>query len=171
MANGNESDGWMNDVQRALALALIGIFVVTLFVMAVRVTFWGEPTIVVDLLKTLIAALVNVVMLVLGYFYGSSKAKEASDSSQQKIVEKLTSTAPPNGGPVAPLAAPVVVVAWWSLLTDAERAAIAAAAPTDPKVAAFMSAAQVGKATPDDVANLVAAGLLTTERAAAIQAA
>lgn len=160
--------GFMTDVQRALAMMLIGAFVLTLLIMAIRITIWGDPPTLVDILKTLISALINVVMLVLGYFYGSSKAKETSDSSQQKVIEKLTSTAPPTGGPVAPLAAATVVVAWWSKLTDAERTAITEAAPTDPKVAAFMAAAQTGKATPEDLAYLVTKGLLTQERATVI---
>lgn len=172
MANGDSpvSLGWA-DVQRTLALLLVGTFAFTLLLLTVRIVVWGDPTTMADLIKTLISALINVVMLVLGYFYGSSKAKEQSDTSQQKIVEKLTSTAPPGPtGPVAPIPGPTVVVAWWSLLTESERAAVSAAAQTNAKAAAFMSAAQTGKGTSDDLIDLVNQGLLTTERAAAIQA-
>jgi hypothetical protein len=160
---------WMSDVQRVLALMLVGAFTLVLLIFAFRLVIWGDAPTLVDLIKTLISALINVVMLVLGYFYGSSKAKEQSDSSQQRVVEKLTS---PPGSPAAPVPpAPTVIVAWWSLLTEAERAAITADAPNDPRVAAFAVAAGLGKATADDLAYLVARSLLTQDRATAIQAA
>lgn len=163
---------FMSDVQRVLALILVGSFAIIMLVMAMRLTFMGQPTDITDILKTLISSLINVVMIVLGYFFGSSKSKEQSDTSQQKIVEKLTSTQPPNGsGPVAPVPAPTVVVAWWSLLTDAERTAIDVAATTDPRVKAFADSAATGKATVEDLDYLVIKNLLTQERATAIAAA
>lgn len=175
MANGNgqsENVTWMSDVQRALALVLVGTFALTLVLLTIRIIIWGDPPTLVDLMKTLISALINVVMLVLGYFYGSSKAKEQSDSSQQKIVEKLTSTAPPGPtGPVAPVPGPTIVVAWWSVLTPEEQAAITAAATADPKIQAFVTAAGVGKASQDDLTYLVTKGLLTQDRATVIAAA
>lgn len=172
MANGNtENITWMSDVQRALAIVLVGTFALTLVLLIIRIVIWGDPPTLVDLVKTLISALINVVMLVLGYFYGSSKAKEQSDASQQQIVEKLTSTNPPGTpGPVAPIAAPVVVVAWWSLLTPAEQAAVTATASTDPRVQAFVTAAGTGRATADDLTYLVGKGLITQDRATAIAA-
>lgn len=175
MANGanGQADNvtWMSDVQRALALILVGTFAFALMLLTVRLVIWGDPPTLVDLMKTLISALINVVMLVLGYFYGSSKAKEQSDSSQQKIVEKLTSTAPPGPtGPVAPV--PSTNAPWWSKLTEAEKTAITAAVPNDPRVAAFVTASTVGSATPEDLAYLVAKDppLLTPDRATAIAA-
>ncbi len=170
MANGDQAveSGWMADVQRALAIVLVGTFALTLLLLTVRIIIWGDPPTMVDLLKTLISALINVVMLVLGYFYGSSKAKEQSDTSQQKIVEKLTSTAPPGPtGPVAPLPGPSTAP-WWGKLTDAEKNAITAEGVNDPRVAAFITASTTGAATPDDLAYLVTKGLLTQDRATAI---
>lgn len=165
----NGTAAWMSDVQRALALVLVGTFAFALVLLTIRLVIWGDPPTLIDLVKTLISALINVVMLVLGYFYGSSKAKEQSDNSQQKIVEKLTSTQPPGPpGPVAPAPAPTIVVAWWSVLTPGEQAAITAAVPGDPRVAAFAAAAQSGKAAVVDLDYLVAKGLLTPERAAII---
>lgn len=175
MANGDANhaaptESWMADVQRALAIVIVGTFALSLLMMALRMTFWGPVDDILDLLKTLVSALINVVMLVLGYFYGSSKAKEQSDTSQQKIVEKLTSTDPAGTpGPVAP-APPTVKVSWWSLLTSTEQAAIeAAAAGGDAAVQTIEAAFKSGNAQAPDLAALVAKNLLTQERASIIQ--
>lgn len=174
-ANGNDAGstgGWMSDVQRWIAIALIGTFAFAIIITTIRLVIWGDPPTTLDVVKTLHAAMINMAMVVLGYFFGSSKSKEGADASQQRIVEKLTATAPPGPpGPVAPVPSPVVVISWWSLLTDAERAAISAAAPTDSKSAAFMAAAQTGKATADDLAAMVAKGFITQDRAVVVSAA
>lgn len=168
----DSNGGWMSDVQRALALLIIGSLVLATTALIIRLTISADIKDVVDIAKIMLAALVNMGLVALGFFFGNTSAKMQSDAGQQKVVEKLTSTAPPGPtGPVAPLPSPVVVIAWWSKLTDAERAAISATAPTDPKVAAFMAAAQTGAATKDDLAALVTKGLLTQERATAIGAA
>lgn len=170
MANGDDAAapaGWMSDVQRALAMILIGTLALSIIVITVRIVVWGDAPTLLDLVKTLQSALINMSMVALGFFFGNTSAKMQSDAGQQKVVEHLTSTA----APVAPPAAPTVVVAWWSLLTDGERAAVSAAAPADPKAASFMAAAQTGKATEDDLADLVSKNLLTQARADAIKGA
>ena len=172
-AQSNDSS-WMTDVQRLIALALILTFSVSTIILMIRLVMWGEPATLVDLTKTFQSALINMAMVVLGYFFGSSKSKDSSDTSQQKIVEKLTSTQPPNGtGPVAPIPAPapVVVVSWWSLLTPEEQAAIVAAAPADAQVQVALTALQSGKAEAPDIATLVTKNLLTQARAAVVTAA
>lgn len=176
MANGSDEVapvGWMSDVQRALALLLIGLLVAAAAALVVRLVISGDVKDILDLAKIMLAALVNMGLIALGFFFGNTMAKMASDAGQQKVVEKLTSTAPVGTpGPVAPMAGPtVVVVAWWSKLTDMERAAITAAAPADPKAASFMAAAQTGVATEDDLKDLVDKGLLTQARADAIKSA
>lgn len=176
MANGEDTMNgtvtWMSDVQRALALLIIGCLVLVTTALTIRMVMSADIKDISDLVKIMLAALVNMGLIGLGFFFGNTSAKMQSDAGQQKVVEKLTSTAPPGpSGPVAPLPAPTVVVAWWSKLTDAERAAITAAAPNDPKAASFMAAAQTGVATPDDLAAMVAKAYLTQERATAIQAA
>lgn len=161
MANGANNSGWMEDVQRALALGLVITFCVSLLLVMVRLVVWGDPPTMIDVAKLLLNALINVVMLVLGYFYGSSKAKEQSDTSTQRMMEKMTPAAPPP--PAAPPAA--VIAAWWGKLTEEEKTAITAAAPADARVSAFMTASAVSTATPDDLAYLVSKGLLTQARA------
>jgi hypothetical protein len=163
----------MSDVQRAIALILIGTLAATAFLIAIRLVIWGDAAALLDMAKTLQSNLTNMALIALGFFFGSTIQKALSDAGQQKIVEKLTSSTPPATGPVAPLAAPpepVVVVAWSSKLTEAERAAIASAANAgDARVAAFITAADAGKASPDDLTYLVGKGLLTQERATQIQ--
>lgn len=165
-----DATNWTIDVQRGLAWTIVIIFSVLLVILAIRVIVSGAATDSLELLKQGVNALINIVMMVMGYFFGSSKSSQSKDDTQNKIVEKLTSTAPPGPpGPIAPVPGPAVVVAWWSLLTDAEKAAITAAALTDARVSAFVTASAVGKASVEDLAYLVTAGLLTEGRATAIQ--
>lgn len=170
MANGDDTSspvpqGWMNDVQRALAIIIIGTIAIATLGATMRLIYIGDADSITDMSKTLQAALVNMGLIALGFFFGNTMAKMAQDAGQQKVVEKLTSTNPPTGGPVAPLAAPTIIVAWWSKLTPEEQAAITALAPTDPKAASFMASAQTGTATEDDLAAIVAKGVLTQGRA------
>lgn len=166
MANGEPPATWMTDVQRALAILFVGTFCLIVVVMVIKVTFWGDIPTVSDILKIIIPAMINLVTFVAGYFYGSSKAKDQSDASQQRVVDKLTSTPP---GTLPPTPSLAVVAPWWSKLADTEKAAITAAGPNDPRIAAVIMAMTAGAATPDDLAYLVSKGLLTQERADAIK--
>lgn len=153
------ASGWMSDVQRAIALILIGTFALISVAATVRIVFLGDVAALTDMAKTLQAALVNMGLIALGFFFGSNLSKMQADAGQQRMVDRLTANGP----------APAVVVAWWSVLTEAERAAITNAAASDPQTAAFIATAQAGKATPHDLANLVSKGLLTEARAAEIE--
>lgn len=168
---GNGADGWMADVQRALALLVIGLLTIVTFLLTCRLVWSADIASIVDLVKIMLAALVNMGLIALGFFFGSSQSKEKADASQAKIVEKLTSTAPPPAGPVAPLAAPIpAVIPWWNLLTDEERDAIRNASSSEQPAAVFMAAAQAGKASDIDLENVVKLGLLTQARADIIKA-
>lgn len=165
--NTETETGWMSDVQRALALLLIGSVTFMIFVLTLRIMWSGDLATVGALLKELKDALVNMSLIALGFFFGNTMAKMAQDRRSADVVEKLTGQNPP-GGPVAPLPAPAVVVAWWSLLNDAEKAAIEAYTP-NPRVMKFIETSKIGKATPDDLTYLVSLGLLTAERAATLK--
>jgi hypothetical protein len=166
------AQGWMSDVQRAIALLIIGLLVFASAALVLRLVVSADIVSILDLTKIMLAALVNMGLIALGFFFGNNQAKAVSDAGQQKIVEKLTSTQPPGpAGPVAPVAAPVVVASWWSLLTTAEQTAIDAAAsavPPDARVQAILAALKSGKAEAPDLADLVTKGLLTPDRAKAI---
>lgn len=162
---------WMSDVQRALALLIVGTIVFSAAALIIRMVISSDIPAIIDLAKGTLSNLTNMALIALGFFFGNTMAKMAQDAGQQKVVEKLTSTAPAGPpGPIAPIQAPTVIIAWWSLLTSAEQAAIVAAAPTDPKAAAFMAAAQTGKASQTDLDDLVAKGLLTQARADILKA-
>ncbi|HEY6032057.1 MAG TPA: hypothetical protein VIU44_15910 [Gaiellaceae bacterium] len=165
-----QQPGWFTDTQRTLALVLIVTLAAIVFATVVKVVWIAPPEDVLDLAKTLSSALVNMGLVALGYFFGSNVNQLAATRGQQNIIERLT---PPPTPTPAPAAAPSP---WWSRLTDAEKNVITAAAQNtggapDARVAAFVTASQVGAATADDVAYLVSKGLLTAERAAAIQSA
>lgn len=152
------SESWMSDVQRAIALILVGTLAVCTILATTMVVFTSTPAdATIDMSKTLLAALVNMGLIALGFFFGNTIAKMTQDKGQQGIVEKLTSAAP--AGPIAPVTAAQttgqVVIAWWGALDAAEQQALQDAAATDPKVAAFIEAAKTGRATADDLAYLV----------------
>lgn len=159
----------MNDVQRALALILIGSFAFVAVFSTICSIFWPDATALTDMAKSLQSNLTNMCLIGLGFFFGNTMAKMAQDAGQQKVVDKLTSTAPPTGGPVAPLAGPtVVVVSWWSLLKPEEQVAMEASA--DARVKEIVSAFKSGTAQPSDLVDLVTKGLLTQARSDEIQA-
>lgn len=172
MANGDQPDatGWMSDVQRALALILVGSFAIVTLFLTMMAAFWSSVPALTDMAKASQSNLTNMCLIGLGFFFGNTMAKMAQDKGQQEVVNKLTSSAPPATGPVAPLPAPVVILAWWSLLTPAEQSALTANAANDPRVQAFVTTAQIGKASPEDLTYLVGKGLLTQDRATAIAA-
>lgn len=124
--------------------------------------WWKPPGADNQLLNTLIGMYVGTGFITaITWWMGSSKGSDANN----KMVESLTQAI----GPAAAAGQPPVV-AWWSLLTDTERAAIQAAAANNPQIAAFVAAAQAGKATKGDLDYLVARGMLTQPRADAIGA-
>jgi hypothetical protein len=52
----------------------------------------------------LLEVLKNIVLLMVGFYFGSSAGSKTKDESQNKIVEKLTSTDPAGKpGPIAPV--------------------------------------------------------------------
>lgn len=156
----NGTIGWMSDVQRAIALILIGAFALVIVVTTVKFVFTADAATLNDMAKTLQAALVNTVLIALGFFFGSNQAKQQADAGQQKIVEKLTSAS----------TTPALLVSWWSLLTPQEQDAIKNAAPSDPRVQAALVALQSGKAEKPDLAYLVSKTLLAPERLVALTA-
>lgn len=166
MANGTDkvADGWMSDVQRALALILIGTVAFMVIALTVRIVISGDLPTIASLLKELKDALTNMSLIALGFFFGNTMAKMAQDKSQQDLVQKMTPTAPgtPSAVPVPP---------WWAKLTEDEKNAIAAAMKADPRIDTIKSAMTAGAATPEDLQYLVAANLLTQDRADAIQKA
>src|SRR5687767_1982032 len=83
---------WTFDVQRGLAWTVMLMFAIVTMAMAMRTAVTAEISDINDLLKSSLAVLFNIVMLVLGYFFGSSKSSQAKDETQNKIMEKLTST-------------------------------------------------------------------------------
>lgn len=161
-ARQNDKPWWAPDAQGFVIGAIVIYVGIALFY---RMTHPAEINDkLLDMMLTILfgTAFVGIV----NYLIGSSRGSQAKDETQNKIVEKLTGR--PPDGPVAPLPQPTVVVAWWSLLTPAEQTAVTAA-NADSRVQAFITASATGKATPDDLTYLVGKGLLTQDRATAIQ--
>lgn len=129
------------------------------------ILIWAKPSTGADsqLLNTLIGMYVGTGFIsTINWWMGDAKGSDSTNRMQEKMSDAIRPALPP--------VAPDVVVAWWSILTDAERAAITAAALTDPRAAAFVAASATGKASPADLDYLVTNGLLTQDRATAIAA-
>lgn len=157
---------WYPDAQGFLMFAMVFICGTSLFFRMTHASEVNDK--ILDMMITI--AFSTCLVLIYNFAFGSSSSGAKLADTQNRITEKLTSVAPAGApGPVAPLPSPVVVVAWWSLLTEPERAAITAAALTDARVSAFVSASATGKASTEDLTYLVSKGLLTQDRATAIQ--
>lgn len=160
--------GIFQNFNAKVALAFFLVFVAAAMVFS---WMWQPPdgdANALSLLAGFVMLFIKMAADAIGYQYNSSSGSEKKDEVSAKVNEVLATKVPSAAPPATP--DPVVVMAWWSLMTDAERAAITAAAITDPKAAQFVATATTGKATPDDLAYLVGKGWLTQERAALIQA-
>ena len=103
------------------------------------------------------------------YQFVSSSGSDKKDDAQTAVSKALADKVPAPSVPVTPSPSPVPgSQPWWPKLTDAEKNVITAASTSDPRVAAFITAAQTGAANADDLAYLVTKNLLTQDRATAI---
>lgn len=159
----------------------LAIFLCVGFVTIVAVWMFyppkGDPS-AIAVLTTLTGALGAAFGQVVSYYFGSTSGSKEKDATITAMaVNPITGTG--NGkGAVTTIATTTttdvgtksdVVIAWWNLLTEPERQAITEAAKTDPRVKTFMASSATDQATTDDLAYLVANGLLTKDRATEIQ--
>lgn len=87
--NAPPTNNWTFDVQRGLAWTIVLLFGFIVAVMASRVAISAEINDINDVLKSALAVLFNIVMLILGFFFGSSKSSQIKDEQQAKTAEKL----------------------------------------------------------------------------------
>jgi hypothetical protein len=118
----------------------------------------------IGLLAGFVTLFIKMAADAVGYQYSSSAGSDKKDETSAGVARALADKVAS-----APGAQPQLIVVWWSVLTDEEKQKITTAAPADPKVMAFVTAANIGKATPEDLHYLVAQGLLTQERATVIE--
>lgn len=78
---GQENKPWTIDVQRGLAWCIILLFTVITAAFAIRVAISAVVGDVIDLLKMALAVLFNIVMLILGFFFGASKTGQSMIAS------------------------------------------------------------------------------------------
>lgn len=130
-----EPESWMGDVQRAIAILLVGTFAAIVVAVSLRLVFSGATDTLEDMAKTLQAALVNMGLIALGFFFGSSLSKRNADTSQQKLVERLMPPPPPNGGGPEVVAAAAAAAATVAAKVAAPQAAAEAAPPAAAEAA------------------------------------
>lgn len=115
--------GVFGDVQKGLAWFIVIAFVVLIFVWVFKPPVMAPES--MAQLNQLVSTLQNILLLAVGFFFGSSKLAQNKDEAQNKAAEKLADKlpTPPNGS------SPAIVAA-------AEAAAPAAAAEAAPPAAA-----------------------------------
>ncbi len=86
------------DFPALLAIKIFGTFaIVTIAGIFIKIPIEGATGQMLEVLK-------NIVLLMVGFYFGSSAGSKTKDESQNKIVEKLTATNPAGTpGPVAPV--------------------------------------------------------------------
>lgn len=144
---------------------------VFLTVVLMDVTVNGKATLdpgTIALLAGFVTTFILMAKSAADYQFTSSAGSDKKDDAQTAVSKALADKVAPSPGAPTPPTAPVPP--WWSRLTDAEKNAITTAGATDPRIAAFITASQVGAATSDDLTYLVSKGLLTQDRADAIKA-
>ncbi len=116
----------------------------------------------IGLLAGFVTLFIKMAADAVGYQYSSSAGSDKKDETQAKVASALASKVG-NGEPAA-------VGGWWNRLSDDDRKVITAAVPNDPEVARIVAAPVTGKGeAATDIAYLVKVGLLTQDRANAIQ--
>lgn len=159
-------------VQRAISYAVIGVFASLMVQMAAKIIWFDGPgdanKDTVELMKQGWNLLQNLMMGVAGYWIGSAKSADVGRAEQAKVTEKMTDKVIANGTVTTPKS-------WWLKLNSEETAAIIAAGDlaggNDAQVRDFITAAKASRGTVAQLEYLVTKGLLTQERATAIQAA
>lgn len=154
---------WAPDAQGFLAMAIVLICGTALFVRMFHPSGTEDK-----MLDTMITILFSTCLVTVYQFsFGSSRGSAIKDEAQSRVVQQLAAVVPP---PIAPPPAAPPATPWWTQITEAERSAILAQR-SDARVAAFITAAQAGSASAEQLDYLVSRGLLTRERASAIAAA
>ena len=114
----------MTDIQRGLAWALILCFTVIIVLFTVFAAVGRLPDPLLDVYKQFGTALINIVMVVVGFFFGSSQGSKDKDDARNAVMKTLAANVGTStGGGTA------------AVTEAAERAAPAAAAEAAPPAA------------------------------------
>jgi hypothetical protein len=79
---------WMSDVQKGLAWAILVCFILIVVLFGIFSAIGKLPDPVLDVFKQVVTALINVVMVVVGYFFGSSTGSKDKDDALNSIATK-----------------------------------------------------------------------------------
>jgi hypothetical protein len=88
---------WMSDVQRGLAWALVICFILIVVIFGVFSALGELPEPVLDVFKQVVTALINVLMVVVGYFFGSSTGTKSKDDALNNIATQMAANGAANG--------------------------------------------------------------------------
>ena len=108
MANGNDNKAWV-DIQRGLGWLIVLSFAGVIISLVAATIVWGSPADQIELLKQALNTLFNIVLVVTGFFYGSSRSSQSKDETQAKVTEKLADRMAVNGDKAGLMAAALAV--------------------------------------------------------------
>lgn len=153
----------------AFFLIIVAALLVVFFIMIVTNRPNGAPPLDAGTVAVIVGLITTFVLMAKSasdYQFSSSAGSDKKDDAQTAVSKALADKVPVPATVSVPAA---VAAPWWGKLTDLEKNVISANAKDDPRLAAFMTAAAAGAANADDLSYLVSKGLLTQDRATAIQ--
>ena len=121
---------WMPDVQRGLAWALVLCFAIIVMLFTIFVVTGHLPDPSLDVFKQVMTALINIVVMIIGFFFGSSQGSKDKDDARNDVLKTLAANVVGTGTGGAAAAAAAAAPA------AAEAAAPAAATVAAPPAAA-----------------------------------
>lgn len=119
---------WKIDVQRGLAWVIMLSFVGVIVMFSLFASLGKLPDPILDLYKQNGNALINIVMVVVGYFFGSSQGSKDKDEAVKDVVARLA-PGPNGGGQTVEIAAAAAAAAAPAAAAAVAPAAAAEAAP------------------------------------------
>lgn len=93
--------GMFGDVQKGLAWFICVSFVLLIFLWALRPPVMAPES--MAQLNQLVSTLQNVLLLAIGFYFGSSKSSQNKDDAQAKVTDKLASKVTSNGDGSSPV--------------------------------------------------------------------
>ena len=124
---------WMPDVQRGLAWALVLCFAIIVMLFTIFVVTGHLPDPSLDVFKQVMTALINIVVMIIGFFFGSSQGSKDKDDARNDVLKTLAANVVGTGSGGGNAA--VIAAADAAAPIAAEKAAPAAAAEAAPPAA------------------------------------
>ena len=136
---------WMSDIQKGLAWAIVLCFAAIILGFTYFAAVGKLPDPVMDVYKQYGTALINIVMIVIGFFFGSSQGSKDKDDARNHVMATLASIVTPVGDAAAAAAAAAAEAAAPAAAKKAAPPAAEIAAPPAAEAAVEAALAERGR--------------------------